>query len=401
MSRAMSPAMSLIPPKHSFNYRVPARRVKVYEDALSRCVARLEQAMPVIGVRNPKIGRDDFSWDYCKGGDWTLGFHCGQLWLAYQLTGDARFANNARARRPAFAELLRNPAWQDHDLGFQFSLSCVAEWLMTGDEKARSMALAAANALSSRFQPMGNYLQAWNADPHDAARTALVTGRVIADSMENIALLNWAHAETGNVPLGEVAQKHAETLRQRIVRADGTSFHTFVFDPVSGEPLRGETYQGFAHDSCWSRGQAWLIHGFALAYQRSGDARDLQTAIKLAAKAKSLLGEQRVPPWDFNLPAGEPRHLDSSAGAIMAAGVLLIAALAPEDQALHWQGFGNRLIDGLLADCDLTHNPEALGMLDFGASYVNKGFSRNMLPYGDYFFMEALMRALGHTQFFW
>ncbi|MDB5888794.1 MAG: hypothetical protein JWM03_1666 [Rhodocyclales bacterium] len=357
--------------------------------------------MPVIGVRNTKIGRKDFSWDYGNIGDWALGFHAGQLWLAYQLTGEARFSNNARARRPAFDALLRNPARHDHDLGFQFSLSCVADWLMTGDEKARSMALSAATALSARFQIAGAYLQAWNAEPRDPARTALVAGRVIADSMENIALLHWACVETGNAFLGEIAQKHAETVRQRIVRADGSSFHTFVFDPASGEPLRGETYQGFAHDSCWSRGQAWLIHGFALAYRRSGDPRDLETAIKLAVKAESLLGDQEVPPWDYCLPDGEVRHLDSSAGAITAAGVLLLASLIPTQEPSRWRAFGNRLIDGLLEKCDLTRNPDALGMLDFGAANVNKGFSRNMLPYGDYFFMEALMRALGHTQFFW
>ncbi len=361
-----------LPPSY-FNRCNPSRRLKSYEAALSRCISRLEQAMPVIGVRNTKIGMDDFSWRYCGQSDWTLGFHAGQLWLAYQLTGNSRFANNARARRPAFEALLRNPALQDHDLGFQFSLSCVAEWLMTGDEKARDMALAAANSLGSRFQPAGAYLQAWNADPRDPVRSALVAGRVIADSMENIALLHWAHAETGNTFFSDVARKHAETVRKRIVRADGTSFHTFVFDPASGEPLRGETYQGFAHDSCWSRGQAWLIHGFALAYQRCGDPHDLQTAITLAAKAEELLGEQRVPPWDYCLPAGEARHLDSSAGAITAAGVLLLATLTPQEDAARWQAFGDRLVDGLLADCDLTHNPDALGMLDFGASYVKKG----------------------------
>jgi unsaturated chondroitin disaccharide hydrolase len=27
--------------------------------------------------------------------------------------------------------------------------------------------------------------------------------------------------------------------------------------------------------------------------------------------------------------------------------------------------------------------------------------STNLLPYGDYYYLEALMRAVGHTEFFW
>jgi unsaturated chondroitin disaccharide hydrolase len=85
----------------------------------------------------------------------------------------------------------------------------------------------------------------------------------------------------------------------------------------------------------------------------------------------------------------------------MAAGAYIIAGLTTGAEAAHWLAFGDRLLDGLLATCDLTTNPKAHGLLDHGAAHVKAGFSDNMLPYGDYYFMEALMRALGHTQFFW
>ncbi len=61
----------------------------------------------------------------------------------------------------------------------------------------------------------------------------------------------------------------------------------------------------------------------------------------------------------------------------------------------------DRLIDGLLKHCDLTRDPAAQGMLSRGASNVNVGLNCAMLPYGDYFFMEALMRSQGHDSFFW
>ncbi|TAT60518.1 glucuronyl hydrolase, partial [Enterobacter cloacae] len=33
----------------------------------------------------------------------------------------------------------------------------------------------------------------------------------------------------------------------------------------------GNAQQGYADDSCWSRGQAWGIYGFMLSYLYTGD----------------------------------------------------------------------------------------------------------------------------------
>src|SRR6266481_7507029 len=101
-----------------------SRAIRSHEDALMRCVARLKAVMPIIGLRNPKIGRADNTWDYCGPFDWVISFQSGQLWLAAQLTGDPAFVINAQARRQGFRHILANPTQFDHDLGFQFSLSC-------------------------------------------------------------------------------------------------------------------------------------------------------------------------------------------------------------------------------------------------------------------------------------
>lgn len=373
-----------------------------YQQALERCVAKLRATMPIIGLRNPKIGRRDLTWNYCGPFDWVVSFQSGQLWLALQVTGDPVFLNAARARRPVFRQILQNHYARDHDLGFQFSLSCVADWLMTSSPEARELGLRAAEALLARFHQEGQYIQAWNPRPtHGGSRAAFVAGRIIADTTQNLALLHWAHRETGHADFRDVAVAHAATTAKHLVRNDDTSYHTFVFDPASGEPLRGETHQGFAHESCWSRGQAWMIHGFAQCALSTGDEGALTIARRLAAKAEALMDRDQVPVWDYRLDDGSPAHRDSSAGAIMAAGAYMIAGLTTGDEAARWTAFGDRLLDGLLATCDLTTNPAALGLLNHGAANVPAGYSDNMLPYGDYYFMEALMRALGHTQFFW
>lgn len=377
------------------------RNAARHQQAVTRCVEKLRATMPVIGLRNPKIGTAGNQWVYCAPFDWVVSFQAGQLWLALQLTGDPAFLHAAQARRPVFRSILANRQAQDHDLGFQFSLGCVSDWLMTADPEARAMALEAANLLLNRYRPEGRYLQAWNAvaphgqvDPHHAA------GRIIADTLQNLALLYWAYGETGREDFRIAADGHAETALAHLVRPDDTSFHTFLFDPVTGAPLRGETHQGYGDASCWSRGQAWLIHGYAQSAATTGNPVFLRAARQLAARAEALMGTDTVPAWDYDAPGGAAVPRDSSAGAVMAAGVYMIAQQIP-DEAERWRDFGDRLLGGLLDTCDLTADPAALGLLAHGAAHVGSGFSDNMLPYGDYYFMEALMRSLGHTQFFW
>ena len=108
-----------------------------------------------------------------------------------------------------------------------------------------------------------------------------------------------------------------------------------------------------------------------------------------------------MPVWDYALPAGETRWRDSSAGAIMAAGLYILAGATAGEEAQRWRGFADRLLDGLIETCDLTGNPAAQGLLGEGAAHVSAGRTNTMLPYGDYYFMEALMRSLGHTNYFW
>lgn len=381
----------------------PAHRpVARYQAALERCVEKLRATMPVIGLRNPKIGLADNAWQYCSDIDWVIGFQSGQLWLALQLTGDPVFLNAARARRPAFRKILSNRLSRDHDLGFQFSLSCVADYMMTADREARDMGLKAAEALASRFHDEGGYIQAWHPKSHpEPEHASFVAGRVIVDCMQNLALLHWAYAETAVKDFQEIALIHAETNAKHLIRPDDTSFHTFIFDAASGRPVRGETHQGYKNESCWARGQAWMIHGYAQCALTTGSKADLEIAKRLAAKAEQLMGNDKVPIWDYNVTDPAISYRDSSAGSIMAAGAYLIADQCEGEEAARWAAWGDRLLDGLLESCDLTADPKALGMLAHGASHVGRGLTDAMLPYGDYYFMEALMRAVGHRHFFW
>jgi hypothetical protein len=89
-----------------------------------------------------------------------------------------------------FRHILEHRRGRTHDVGFQFSLHAVADCVLTDDASARDMALAAANTLIGRFRPEGGYIQAWSPlGPGDRRQAAFVNGRMIADTMQNLALL--------------------------------------------------------------------------------------------------------------------------------------------------------------------------------------------------------------------
>src|SRR6185295_17678925 len=147
------------------------------------------------------------------------------LWLAYAAIGDPLFREAARRQRPYFAERLALPETHDHDLGFLYTLSAVADYTLTGDTTARQMGLAAAAALAARFNVAGQFIRAWNNWSHDPLNNS---GRMIIDSLENLALLFWAARESDQPHLREVAIAHATTSARHLIRANGSSYHTYV-----------------------------------------------------------------------------------------------------------------------------------------------------------------------------
>lgn len=376
-------------------------RTICYEQALQQVCSAIIRNIRKVGDRNPKIGvPGTVQYQFCPPSDWVSGFWSGQLWLAYKVTGETTLKNSASMRRNYFKNLIAHPDWLDHDLGFQFSLSSVAEYKLTGDEECKTLALQAADALLSRFRRVGKYIVAWN-ETHELGLEK-TQGRTIIDSLQNLALLFWASDVTSNPVYREAAIQHADTLEKHIIREDYSTYHCFLFDPATQQPLRGETFQGYADESCWARGQSWAIHGFAQIFEHTGDIKYLETAKNLADYAIDHLPEDGIPLWDFNLPKNQPQYRDSSAAAIIAAGLLLIATYCEDGaEQARYREAGKDILAALIKQCDLSSDPEAEGLLSEGASFVNAGLCDNMLPYGDYYFVEALMRANGYTDFFW
>ncbi|AJQ97976.1 glycoside hydrolase family 88 protein [Gynuella sunshinyii] len=368
--------------------------------ALDRAVNAIRKNLDQVGTRFPKIGAGPgLKYADCDNDDWVEGFWPGQIWLAYSLTQDPVFKDKAILFRHYFQQRLERPEGYIHDFGFMYSLTCVADYQQTGNAEARETALRAARILAGRFNPKGRFIQAWNENDESRQQVYSNRGKMIIDCMENMPLLYWASRETGDSQFSDIAAAHVESTIQHLIRPDYSTGHTFNFNPDSGEPLAITTAQGYADSSCWARGQAWSIHGFCYMFLNTRDQRYLGLACRLADYALERLPANGVPVWDFDLPADQPQYVDSSAAAIYAAGLLLLAELTPAGTP--YRKVADTILDTLNREYSLADQPEAEGLLAHGASHVSKGLYDNMLPYGDYFYLEALARQQGHKTFFW
>jgi unsaturated chondroitin disaccharide hydrolase len=323
-------------------------------------------------------------------GSWTVGFTPGMLWLAHRATGRAEYADEALARCRRF--LARKDDDSTHDLGFVFYPSYVRGYRITGQAWLRDGAVAAARTLARRYNPAGRYLRAWGRLDTDER-----AGETTIDAMMNLALLYWAAGVTGDGRLAEIASAHAETTARTLVRPDGSTYHVYELDPRTGEPRRGFTHQGYADWSTWPRGQAWGIYGFARSADQAARPDFLRVSERLADHFLRRLPDDRVPFWDFDDPAIPDAPRDSSAGAIAASGLLELATDEddPAAAARYRQAAVELLLD-LYRHASSRGRPEQQGILLHGTWHKAANFAVDeSLMFGDYYFMEALARALG------
>ena len=320
---------------------------------------------------------------------WTTGFVPGVAWAAWQLTGAAGLRDAALAHVASFAARAQYRIdVETHDLGFLYTLSSVTAWQLGGCVPARTAALEAADLLVQRVVEPAGIIQAWGGCDDPVQR-----GRTIIDSLMNMSLLCWA-ADQGGAVYREVARRHVGQLRDHMIRPDGSTFHTFYWDPVSGAPLYGGTQQGHANGSCWARGQAWGVLGFALAYRHLGDPSFLDASRRCADYLLRHLPGDGVPVWDLSFGEGDGQPRDSSAAAIAVCGLLELAGqLGAGDAAAEYRAAAEKTMEALMTGYvpaeAVPQGPLLLhGVYDLPQG---NGVDEGSL-WGDYFYMEALLR---------
>lgn len=370
------------------------------EEALDLLCRKLPQDEQRIGVAFPYVTRPDGQWDTMLAsrsagydgaswshGNWFCGFWVGLLVAAHLHSGKAIFLDLARERMRLVAQRADDP--NTHDIGFIFWSSAVPLHRLTGDPVFARLALEAASRLRARLvtTASGAYVSAWGPldDPRGRASSAI-------DTMANIPLLFWAARQSGDDSFRLAAEAHALMTERAFIRPDGTLYHAVDYDTRSGERRRGYTFQGYSDASSWSRGTGWAVYGYAATAAATGKRHYLDLAVSLAETWLVQLAGRDCPPWDFTDPDPDPT-LDSSAGAIMAAALLDIAALHPDPlQRERWAGEARGLIARLASSC-LARDDGHRGLLRHGCYSKPHGIGTDAaVMFGEYYFVEAIAR---------
>ena len=320
---------------------------------------------------------------------WTGGFWPGLMWQFYAASKDPVFLKEARRVEALLTAEFRTFERLNHDVGFMYLLSAGADAKLTGDAKAETDLLHAASLLMGRFNPAG-FIRAWNEPDR--------VGYAIIDCMMNLTLLYRASRDTGDPRFRQTARIHADTTLREFLREDGSVSHIIEFDPETGKRVKEHPGQGYALGTQWSRGQAWGLYGFALAYRHLQDPRYLEAAEKIAANFTAHIRPDGLTDCDFCQPAEEER-IDNIAGAVAACGLQELAGLTGDES---WKKQAERLADGLLEHCADWGGSRCGILTRCTASYHDDGAGRHTnITYGDYFLVEALMRLCGKDPGLW
>ena len=319
---------------------------------------------------------------------WTSGHFPGSLWYLYEATGDAFLKDRATTWTEILAP--NSEVTDNHDVGFIMYCSFGNARRILKTDKYDELLKTTASSLTMRFNPDLGLIRSWGA--LDEKKNF----RVIPDNMMNLELLEAVSSFSGEGRFAKIARSHADVTMKHHFRADGGCYHVLNYDQRPGflgavqEIRRG---QGLSCETAWSRGQSWAIYGYAMMYRFTKKRCYLEFAQKLADYAMNHpnMPADGVPYWDYGAP-GEER--DSSAGSIMAAAFLELSGFVPGEKGAAYRAFAVKQLVSLSSPAYFSHGDE-IGhfLLKHGVGH-KPGNSEvdTPLDYGDYYFLEALLR---------
>ncbi len=314
---------------------------------------------------------------------WTSGFYPGLLWQLYGHSQDQALLKAAQ-QWTAFVE---KEKWDGgtHDLGFKIYCPYGNAYKLTQDESYKDVFVRAAKTLSTRYNPKVKAIRSWDHHEH------LWKYPVIIDNMMNLELLFEASRYTGDSTFYKIAIDHANTTLDNHFRADNSSYHVVDYNPDTGEVVKKNTHQGLAHESAWSRGQAWGLYGYTVAYRYTKDKSYLDQAMRIAdyIYQHPNMPADFIPYWDYDA-SGDDQPRDVSAAAIAASALLELQEYVPQktDQYIDW---AQRTLSSIGSEKYKLDTPPFF--LQHSTGSVPGEFEIDSpIIYAEYYYVEALLK---------
>lgn len=316
--------------------------------------------------------------------DWTSGFFPGNLWYAYQLTGDEELKKDA-VRFTNYLYPLRKYKGT-HDIGFMMNCSYGNANRLCPADSVRQALIQTADNLCSRFNPEIGCIRSW-----DFGRWNFP---VIIDNMMNLDLLFYVSHLTGDNKYKELALEHARTTIKNHFRDDYSSYHVVSYNN-DGTVEKKCTHQGQNDSSSWARGQAWGIYGYTSCYRESKDVLFLRQAENIASLImQRVKTEDAIPLWDYDAPDIPQTPRDASAASIAASAFIELSTLVEDGQI--YLDYAEKLLRSLSSDIYLAKAGTNQGfiLMHSTGSLPNGSEIDTPINYADYYYLEALLRYM-------
>ena len=353
--------------------------------------------IPYLTINGTHDDRGDLSkeWRIDDGLNWwTNGFWGGMMWQLYQATKEPIYKEVAENLEKKMDSVLLDSSVMDHDSGFRWLPTAVANYRLFGSKESRNRGMIAASNLAGRYNAKGEYIVAWNSRPGHQ-----VDGWAIIDCMMNLPLLYWAYEESKNPSFLHIAMKHADTAAKVFIRPDGSSRHIVEFDPVTGDCNGSYGGQGMSYGSSWTRGQGWALYGFTLSYMHTKKERYLETAERVADYFISCIPESGLIPVDFYQdPSCDWR--DDTAGAIAACGLIELSKITKNWKKQKYMDAAIRLLKAI-DEKGCNYDPNVDELLEKCTAAYNEPDHNFPMIYADYYFIEAIWKLTGDELFIW
>lgn len=362
--------------------------IRFAEEQIGKETALIEESGKFL---NPCTTNDRGEIVYIGPTDWRSGFFPGSIWYLYELSGNEKWLPLARKYTRAIEEAKNYTG--NHDVGFMIGCSFGNGLRLTKDESYKPVIIQAARSLSTRFRPDAGVIQSWNVSKNDSRGWECP---VIIDNMMNLEILFEATQLSGDSSFWKIAISHADNTLREQFRSDGSCYHVIDYDPSTGAVRNRHTAQGYAHESVWSRGQAWAIYGYTLTYRYTGDKKYLDQALKtfrFMANHKNL-DKDLIPYWDMDAPKIPNEKRDVSSASIIASALYEISTYVKGKESRECIQFANKVLQTLASPAyraTLGTNGHFLLMHSVG-SLPHKAEVDKPLNYADYYFLEALQR---------
>lgn len=317
---------------------------------------------------------------------WVSGFFPGVLWYLYEdKPSEAlrHYAENYTARVEPAADKC-----DTHDLGFMLYCSFGNGYRIAGNPHYADVMRRGVETLAERFSPRIGAVKSWNT-------SAKWQYPVIIDNMMNLEFLLEMSKLLGRRQYADMANVHARTTMKNHFRPDYSCYHVVSYDTISGKPHAMQTHQGYADHSAWARGQSWALYGYTMMFRETRRQEYLDQARHIARfiTRHPRLPKDKIPYWDYDAPDIPHAKRDASAAAIMASALVELSRYDTADGP-RWLRFAEDIVRSLTSPAYLAEPGTNGGfILKHSVGNMNKNSEVDVpLTYGDYYYVEALLR---------